>query len=204
MNGGNLRVRVNVLGRQRQRGVALVVGLLLLLVLTLLALSSMTSATLELLLSGNVQYQERAFQAAEAGIEQALAAGGFEGGADIGSYDDLAAADPLPIRGTGAAIAGCEEEPDAGATRQCEYFLRYDAATGATPVPPSWDGTLDESGTGLAAYHFVIDSYGVSNRGAVAELTQGFYVIGLDTGGATLPAATSGPQRTYWRQRGAD
>ncbi len=199
-----MRMRASVAGELRQHGVALVVALLLLLVLTMLALSSMTSAALELLLSGNVQYQEQAFQAAEAGIEQALAAGGFEDGTGIGSYDDLAAADPMPIRGTGAPIAGCQEEPAAADTRQCEFFLRYDAVTGATPVPPAGVGTVDESGSGLAAYHFVIDSFGVSNRGAAAELTQGFYVIGVDTGGAALPAATSAPQRTYWRQRGAD
>ena len=51
---------------RHQRGAALVVGLLLLLVLTILAISGMTTATLELQMAGNRQYQERAFQAAEA------------------------------------------------------------------------------------------------------------------------------------------
>jgi type IV pilus assembly protein PilX len=55
-----------------QRGAALVVGLLLLLVLTLLAISGMNTATLELVMAGNTQYQQNAFQAAETGIEQAI------------------------------------------------------------------------------------------------------------------------------------
>jgi type IV pilus assembly protein PilX len=61
--------------RNRQSGAALVVGLLLLLVLTILAISGMTTASLELQMAGNEQYQERAFQSAEAGIEQAIASG---------------------------------------------------------------------------------------------------------------------------------
>src|SRR5512134_26685 len=60
-----------------QGGAALVIGLLLLLVMTTLALTGMSSAILELQMAGNEQFQERAFQAAEAGIAQALAAGGF-------------------------------------------------------------------------------------------------------------------------------
>jgi type IV pilus assembly protein PilX len=58
--------------RASQRGAALVVGLLLLLVLTLLAISGMNTATLELVMAGNTQYQQNAFQSAETGIEQAI------------------------------------------------------------------------------------------------------------------------------------
>jgi hypothetical protein len=50
---------------QRQNGAALVVGLLLLMVLTLLAISGMNTASLELVMAGNTQYQQNAFQAAE-------------------------------------------------------------------------------------------------------------------------------------------
>ena len=60
-----------------QRGAALVIGLLLLLILTILAVSGMTTATLELQMAGNTQYKERAFQAAETGIEQALSTATF-------------------------------------------------------------------------------------------------------------------------------
>jgi type IV pilus assembly protein PilX len=57
----------------RQRGAALVVGLILLLVLTLLAVTGMNTATTELIMAGNEQFRQNAFQAAETGIEQALA-----------------------------------------------------------------------------------------------------------------------------------
>lgn len=58
-----------------QRGAALIIGLLLLLVLTVFAVSGMSRATLELALSGNTQFSENAFQAAESAIEAELVAG---------------------------------------------------------------------------------------------------------------------------------
>ena len=61
--------------RHRQNGAALVIGLLLLLVLTVFAVSGMSRATLELALSGNTQFSENAFQAAESAIEAELVAG---------------------------------------------------------------------------------------------------------------------------------
>jgi type IV pilus assembly protein PilX len=62
----------------RQRGAALIIGLLLLLVLTLLAVSGMRSASEELIMAGNEQYRQNAFQGAEAGIERAIQDGGFD------------------------------------------------------------------------------------------------------------------------------
>lgn len=59
-------------GPSRQGGAALVIGLILLLVLTLLAVSGMNTASLELVMAGNEQYRQRAFQAADTGIEEAL------------------------------------------------------------------------------------------------------------------------------------
>ncbi|MEO1574301.1 MAG: PilX N-terminal domain-containing pilus assembly protein [Pseudomonadota bacterium] len=65
---------------RRQRGAALIIGLLLLLVLTVFAVSGMSRATLELALSGNTQFSENAFQAAESAIEAELVAGPAAGG----------------------------------------------------------------------------------------------------------------------------
>lgn len=157
----------------RQRGAALVVGLILLLVLTLLAISGMTTASLELQMAGNEQYQERAFQAADAGIEQAMAAGVFNTNAQVGAYNNVAAVNPVPDRGTGAQITNC---PDAGGAdgQQCEYFMRFDLQAGQTAVP----GGGYSIGTGFEAYHFIIDSYGVADRGAMSEHRQSFYIVG--------------------------
>ena len=64
-------------GHRRQRGAALVVGLLLLLVITLLAVAGMNSAAVEYVMAGNEQHRQNAFQAAETGIEQTIVTGGF-------------------------------------------------------------------------------------------------------------------------------
>ena len=58
---------------KRQRGAALIVGLVLLMVLTVLGISGMNSATLELTMAGNTQFGQDAFQAAETGIDLVLA-----------------------------------------------------------------------------------------------------------------------------------
>ncbi|MBT8091697.1 MAG: hypothetical protein KJN77_01590, partial [Gammaproteobacteria bacterium] len=60
-----------------QRGAALVIGLLLLVVITVLAVSGMNTATTELAMARNDQNYEYAFQAAETGLEYALAQGNF-------------------------------------------------------------------------------------------------------------------------------
>jgi type IV pilus assembly protein PilX len=56
----------------KQRGAALIIGLVLLMVMTLLAVSTMSTANLELMMAGNAQYKEIAFQLAEAGIEEVI------------------------------------------------------------------------------------------------------------------------------------
>lgn len=57
---------------RRQRGAALIVGLILLTVLTALAISAMRTATLNLTISGNAQFRENAFQIAESGLQATL------------------------------------------------------------------------------------------------------------------------------------
>lgn len=56
----------------RQRGAALVISLVLLMVLTLLAVSTMSTASLEVTMAGNNQYAQNAFQLAETAAEQQL------------------------------------------------------------------------------------------------------------------------------------
>lgn len=160
--------------RPRQTGAALIVGLILLLVLTLLAVSGMTTASLELLMAGNMQYQERSFQAADAGLEQGMAGGVYDTNTPIGTYDDVTAVNPVPQRGTGDQIQNCAEADDPEPAQECEYFLRFDMQAGQTPVP----GGGYSLGTGFEAYHFVIDSFGTAERGAQSHHQQSFYVVG--------------------------
>ena len=181
---------------RRTAGAALVIGLLLLAVITLLAVSVISTASLELRMTGNEQYQEQAFRAAEAGIEQAIAAGNFttDPAAIAGRYAAPMSTAPIPQRGTGTPIAGCADAADP-AGGPCEYFLRFDHATGPTAVP----GGEPTMSTGLRAYHFVVDSFGVAGRGAYSHQIQGFYIV------APNPDELTGPLvRTDWRQRGID
>ena len=61
-----------------QSGVALVVGLILLTALTVIGASAMSTATLDLIMSSNAQFLDQAFQAAETGIDLAIAEGTFD------------------------------------------------------------------------------------------------------------------------------
>lgn len=58
--------------RARQHGAALVMSLVILLILTILGISAMGTSSLEQKMAGNMQEQHRAFQAAEAGLVQAM------------------------------------------------------------------------------------------------------------------------------------
>jgi Tfp pilus assembly protein PilX len=59
--------------RAAQTGATLIVGLVLLLVLTVLGVSGMNTATMEVNMAGNVQFQQDAFQLAEDAIDIVLA-----------------------------------------------------------------------------------------------------------------------------------
>jgi len=56
----------------QQSGAALIVSLILLMVLTVLAISTMRTASLGLLMAGNAQVRQNAFQLAQAGIDDVV------------------------------------------------------------------------------------------------------------------------------------
>jgi type IV pilus assembly protein PilX len=56
----------------RQRGATLIVGLVLMLVLTVLGVSGMNTATTEITMAGNTQFQEDAFQLTEDAADIAI------------------------------------------------------------------------------------------------------------------------------------
>ena len=149
----------------RQRGAALAVGLILLLVLTVLAITGMSTATLELRMAGNKQFQERAFEAAEVGIERAINSGLYNTGVPTTCPGNGCPLDNNDVPGTALG----EAEPDS-----FEYTMTFDNNTGATIVP----GGGYSLGTGLQAYHFVVESVGQSGRGAESENVQSFYIVG--------------------------
>jgi type II secretory pathway pseudopilin PulG len=175
--------------RDTDRGAALVVGLLLLLVLTILGTTGMVTATLELQMAGNAQSQERAFQAAEFAIEQALQS------ADLRTDYTLASPKVFPAAGGSQAMPG-------SAIDTYSYRLYFDTSAARLPPPG------DTGATGLVAYYFVVAATGSSERGATAALQQSFYVAAPETcfadpaGCRTFSAAER--RRTYWIQAGAE
>lgn len=138
---------------RRQRGAALIVGLLLLLVLTLLAISGMNTASLELVMAGNTQYQANAFQAAESGIERAL---------DEGDFVPGAVAERIPATGV---------EPMPG--NAAAFVATVTSALDGAAQPAMWGSSWDAFST----FHFDISSVGTSARNAIATNTQGIAVI---------------------------
>lgn len=145
----------------RQRGAALIVGLILLLVMTVLAVATMSTASLELAMASNTQSAQNAFQLAETGIDVHLAR--------LDEEPELlvAAAGAPPV------CTGPTDVPELGSYEACSRYTGE-----ATPLPGSSAGV----GTGFAAYHFVITSEGRAARGARAVHTQSFYLPGPSGG----------------------
>lgn len=138
--------------RAAQRGAALVVGLVLLLILTLLAISGMTTATTELTMAGNSQFQARAFQAAETGIEQVIAAATFN-----------------PAVPT-VTVATTLDDNDPNTTDDDRYSA-VTTAEGSAPPPPGYSFNT------FSTEHFQIRSRGESLRNAASTHTQGLWVV---------------------------
>ena len=147
--------RINFPGKQN--GAALVVGLILMVVITVLAISGMNTATTELAMARNDQNYESAFQAAETGLETALAQGRFSTLANVNLAQNVNANDSV------TAIIYFED---------------------TTLVPDR--GFSMGVGSGIAAYHFNTvatakserDPGTTTDRDASAVHTQAFYVVG--------------------------
>jgi type IV pilus assembly protein PilX len=139
-------------GLKRQQGAALVIGLILLVVLTILAVSGVFTSTMELRMVRNTQSQERAFQAAEVAIEDALA---------------------NPVLSTSAPFNQADTAVPNSPGDLYSYGLQF---VGQTPLGT---GTTGYSiGSAFQSYHFQADATGTGPDNAVANHTQSFYVIG--------------------------
>lgn len=138
----------------RQRGAALVVGLVLLLILTLLAISGMNTATTELTMAGNEQYRANAFQAAETGIEQVIARGVFNTNAPVIDPQQTLASGTIDTTTLPRGITG----------NPSRYGFGNALVLGSS------------SGTFTAA-HFQVDSTGTAQRNARADHTQGLWIL---------------------------
>jgi type IV pilus assembly protein PilX len=151
-----------IIDRKRQQGAVLIVGLLLLVVITILAVSGMNTATTELALARNDQTSENAFQAAETGLETALAQGGF------------------------STTVNAVVTPPPTSYEEISATIQYEEST----FVPDRAFSLG-SGSSIAAYHFLATSQAayrvspgnVTDRDATAVHTQAFYIVGPGSAG---------------------
>lgn len=144
---------------RNQNGAALIVGLVLLVVVTVLAVSGMNTATTELAMARNDQNYENAFQAAETGLEQAIARGLFSTTGTVSLSQDVNSNDKVLST------------------------INFEDAT----LVPDRAFSLGV-GSGISAYHFIATSRAESKRAGVsgaatdrdasAVHTQAFYVVG--------------------------
>ena len=173
----------------RQCGVVLAATLLLLTVVSLLGVAAMVTGALELTMSANLEYQSRAFAAAEYAVEEALHS------PDRATTYTLASPRVVPASGPDPTVPGTADT--------WRYRLYFDEGAGTTSVPDA-----AAVGPGVAALHFVIEATGRSARGAEDVHVQSFYLLlpeACVAGGAGCPALGAyAPLRSGWRQRDAE
>jgi type IV pilus assembly protein PilX len=148
----------------RQRGTALVIGLVLLAVLTLLAITGMNTASTELIMAGGEQYRQNAFQAAETGIERAIVV-----------------LPTVPQDGVPVVVA-----PTLVPNSTTDRFRTTSQYMGEDKDVPGF------SAGKFAGLHYRIESSGTSLRNANALHQQGAYLIASAGGGEStgeLPGA---------------
>jgi type IV pilus assembly protein PilX len=150
-------------GRRRQQGAALVIGLILLLILTLLAVTGMNTATTELVMAGNEQYRNNASHAASTGIEEAIPG--------IGAVPTTLGAGPVKVGAT----------PVPGSDPAAAVVDKYSTST---QYVGEETGLPQSSANKFVGLHYVITSTGTSARSAKDVQSQGVLVV--------APAGSSG------------
>jgi type IV pilus assembly protein PilX len=144
----------------RQRGAALVIGLLLLVVLTVLAVSGMSTATMELAMAGNNQHSNRAFEAASSVLESELRRTDLEPLAVPGDLPDIP-----------ANVGRAYDDGAGNAIATANAHTSYLATTGTA----GWQLGTSHA---FSAHHFESRSDGNAAKGASTNQLQGFYIIG--------------------------
>lgn len=140
----------------RQRGAALVVGLILLAIITLLAVVGMNVSNSELQQATTEQLRLRAFQAAETGLEYGIP--------DLKKVSEALPKLENPVTGvTGSPINPSDSKPFDTYKTTIEY-------RGQGSSPPGFS-------TNFAAYHYSLVSEGGSARNSSATHEMGAYLV---------------------------
>ncbi len=145
----------------RQRGAALVVSLILLMMLTLLAISTMSTASLEVTMAGNDQFAENAFQLAESANEQFLQT--IDGNTLLCVNNENPTVCDIPV----TAVADPNGGPNLGTFNTQS---RYVSDRGQ--CPGSSEGAV-------IRFNFELQAIGNSADNAVSQHTQGWFFCKL-------------------------
>ena len=143
---------------RRQRGAALVIGLILLMIITLLAVVGLNMSNSELASATSEQLRLRAFSAAETGIERGLKSLDLAGTASITTPVVLPAVDVVAA-GTNAV--------DGTALARYQNTLQYRGES----------GFVMGSSPRFKAFNYTVTTTGTSARNTVAQHTVGAFVV---------------------------
>lgn len=150
---------------KHQQGAALVTSLILLTVVTLLAITSMSTNTLEEKMASNSQEMNRAFQTAETGLAKILA--------DDDAFNTTNSVDDngTPFNPTDDIYDFTSTDNDVGPySADTVYTAEYRQKT----IPKrgtGWD-------TSMAFYHFDLAARGITASGVTAAHHAGAYQVG--------------------------
>lgn len=161
----------------RQHGAALIMSLVILVILTLLGIASMNTANLQILMTGNAQYQTVALSRAEQVIREAedvvdaIVAGGAPPAKTDGYHNITAGNDP-EVDLTGYAWPD-NQTGDSTLVANSKYIIEY---SGGKSLPPTTFKFINGKPiAGDNVYVFRITARTLATRGAV-RLVQSIYV----------------------------
>jgi type IV pilus assembly protein PilX len=137
---------------RKERGAALVVGLILMLVLTVLGVSGMTASVFGLTMASNAEFQQNAFQAAETAIDIAL------------DRRDFTTVSPSIVPPT----------PLGDGTYEASAITTFQETT---PVPDHAFSMGEDTGA-VRAFHFDVLATGRGPDNAASVNNQSFYIVG--------------------------
>lgn len=142
---------------RRQRGAALVIGLILLVIITLLAVVGMNISNSELASATSEQLRLRAFQAAETGVER-----GLQDLASVGTGS------MTPLTDATTSIVGSSTNRVTGVAQDSYQTVRQYR---------DWSTFIPNNSRVFNAYHYTVISTGTSARNAIAVHTQGAFIM---------------------------
>ncbi len=160
---------------RRQRGVVLIVSLILLLVVTLLAVSSMQGTVLEEKMAGNTRDRNLAFQTTESAIREAETY--IEGVVSLGSFNGAGGlfglTDIEPYYSLGTTWTDTTQHvvanADYGSYAAPQYYIKHFTTVKGTEGAMNMSGYGDNKGTGDVSI-FKITSRGSGGSADSAEV----------------------------------